>query len=53
MSDRVPTEEPAPDRDPKRGDMGKGSLEQSMKGGEPSRSSQGPRKVPIPGKDKA
>ncbi|WP_158266512.1 hypothetical protein [Allosphingosinicella deserti] len=52
MSDRVPTEDPAPDRNPKKGDMGKGSLEQSMKGGEPSRSNQGPRKVPIPGKDK-
>lgn len=54
MSERVQPEDPEPDRDPKKGDMGKASLEQTLQRqkGE-STSSQGPRKVPIPRKDDA
>jgi hypothetical protein len=52
VSERVQPEDPEPDRDPKKGDMGKASLEETMRGqkGE-STSSQGPRKVPIPNKE--
>jgi hypothetical protein len=52
VSERVQPEDPKPDRDPKRGDMGRGSLEESMRNqkGE-SGSSQGPRKVPIPSRE--
>ncbi|WP_165356230.1 hypothetical protein [Sphingosinicella sp. BN140058] len=50
MSERVPTEDPAPDRNAKSGDMGKGSLEQSMKGDRNEAvSTDGPKKVPISG----
>ena len=53
MADQRPPEDPAPDDDRRNGDMGKGSLERTLKGGDPSQSAQGPKKVPIPNPPRA